>query len=83
MFFSDKLPRKALKIAHINICRNKVCEINYLLTSDNTHILAISETHLDNLFDDTAVSIQGYNIYRRDRNAYEEVLPYMFRAISL
>jgi hypothetical protein len=25
---------------------------------------------LDNSFDDTAVAIQGYNIYRRDRNAY-------------
>ena len=30
----------------------------------------ISETHLDNSFDDTAVAIQGYNIYLRDRNAY-------------
>ena len=40
------------------------------ITSDNIHILAISETHLDNSFDDTAVAIQGYNIYRRDRNAY-------------
>ena len=47
-----------------------VHEINNLLTSDNIHILAISETHLDNSFDDTAVSIQGYNICRRDRNAY-------------
>ena len=30
----------------------------------------ISETHLDNSFDDTAVAIYGYNIYLRDRNAY-------------
>ena len=29
----------------------------------------ISETHLDNTFDDTVVAIQGYNIYRKDRNA--------------
>ena len=36
----------------------------------NINILAISETHLDNSFDDTAVAIQGYNIYRRDINAY-------------
>ena len=34
------------------------------------HIIAISKTHLDNSFDDTAVAIQGYNIYRRDRYAY-------------
>ena len=37
-------------------------------------ILLISETQLDNsnsaVFDDTAVAIQGHNIYRRDRNAY-------------
>ena len=61
-----------MNIVHINICslRNKVHEINNLLTSDNIHILAISETHLDNSFDDTSVAIQGYNIYRRDRNAY-------------
>jgi hypothetical protein len=38
------------------------------------NILAISETHLDNFFDDTAIAIQGYNIYRRDRNAIEEEL---------
>ena len=42
----------------------------YLLTSDNIHILAIFETHLDNSFDDTSVAIQGYDIYRRDINAY-------------
>ena len=41
-----------------------------MLTSDNIHILAISETHLDISFDDTAVAIQGYNKYRRDRNSY-------------
>ena len=84
MYISNKLPRKGLKIAHVNICslRNKVCEINNFLTSDNIHILAISETHLDNEFDDTVVAIQVYNIYRRDRNDYGEVL-YIFRAISL
>ena len=61
-----------LKIAHFNICgliRNKVCEINNLLVTNNIHVLTISETHLDNTFDDTVVAIQGYNIYRKDRNA--------------
>ncbi|CDQ86214.1 unnamed protein product [Oncorhynchus mykiss] len=66
---SDKLPM--LKIAQINICslRNKVHEVNSLLVTDDIHILTISETHLDNTFDDTVVAIQGYNIYRKDRNA--------------
>lgn len=34
------------------------------------HLLAISEAHLDDKFNDTAVGIQGYTIYWRDRNAY-------------
>jgi hypothetical protein len=59
-------------IAHTNICslRNKVNEINNLLKLYNIHILAISETHLYISFGDTSVEIQGYKIYRRDRNAY-------------
>jgi hypothetical protein len=39
-----------------------------LLVTDDIHIL-ISETHLDNTFDDTVVAIHGYNSYRKDRNA--------------
>lgn len=36
-----------------------------------THIiLAISETHLDSTFEDAALIIQGYNIFRRDRNKF-------------
>jgi hypothetical protein len=51
MSIFDKLPRKGRKTAHINIysLRNKVHEMNNLLTSDNLHILAISETQLINL----------------------------------
>ena len=33
-------------------------------------ILEGNRFHFDNSFDDTAVAIQGYNIYRSDRNAY-------------
>ena len=64
------LPKKGLKIAHVNICslRNKVQDIDNLLTTDKIHILAISETHLDNTFDDATVEIQGYSIYRKDRD---------------
>jgi hypothetical protein len=29
----------------------------------------LSETHLDNTFDDAVVAIHGCNIYRKDRNA--------------
>ena len=78
---------KGLKIAHINICslRNKAHEINNSLPSDNIHILAISETHLDNSFD-TSVAIQGYITSIEETGMLMgEVLLYIyiFRAISL
>lgn len=65
------LPRKVLKLAHINICslRNKIEEISELLSID-IQLLAISETHLDDTFKDKVLLIQGCNIFRRDRNAY-------------
>ena len=40
-----------------------------MLVTDDIHIRTISETHLDNTFDDTVIATQGYNIYRQDRNA--------------
>ena len=65
------LPKKGLKIAHINICslRNKVYEVESLLMTNNVHILAISETHLDETCDEELM-VHGYNIYRRDRNIH-------------
>ena len=65
------MPKKGLRIAHINISslRNKLIEINEIL-SDNVHILAVSETHLDATFDDAGLMLQGYNIFRNDRNAF-------------
>jgi len=67
----NKLPSKGFKLAHINICslRNKVSEIEEIL-SCGIHLLAISETHLDDTFNDAAVDIDGYRIFRKDRNAY-------------
>jgi hypothetical protein len=40
-----------------------------LPTSENIHFLFISETHLDHSFDDAVVSLHGYRMYRKDRNA--------------
>jgi len=66
------LPRKGLRLAHINInsLRNKINEVAELLNKFKIHILAISETHLDSSFDDTELYIEGYNIYRNDRNGF-------------
>ena len=59
-------------MAHINICsiRNKLNEVENIILSNNFHILAMSETHLDSTFEDTSLMIEGFNIYRKDRNAY-------------
>lgn len=63
---------KGLVLAHLNVCsiRNKVHELNYLITVNNIHILAISETHLDATVLDTEVTIDGYNIFRRDSDKH-------------
>lgn len=72
MFSTAGLPKKGLKVAHLNICslRNKITDIEELLTSNSVHILAISETHLDETFSNAAMSISGFNMYRRDRNCH-------------
>lgn len=69
---SIKLPKKGLRIAHLNInnLKNKVHELSCVLLENALHITAISETHLDECIEDTEVEIQGYNIFRYDRNKY-------------
>lgn len=85
-----ELPKKGVNIAHINInsLRNKLNEVENLLYNNNVYILAISETHLDPTYEDSMLLIQGYNIYRKDRNKYgggvafyiKESLPVKIRA---
>jgi len=67
-----KLPKKGLKIAHINICslRNKLTDLTDILQLNNLHILAVSETHVDSTIDDATLRIDGYSIFRNDRNVY-------------
>ena len=59
-------------LAHLNICslRNKVLEITRICSSNNIHVLAPSETHLDHTFDDSELAVEGYRLYRRDRDKY-------------
>ena len=66
------LPKKGLRIAHINVnsLRNKVEEISILINGENINILAVSETHLDGSITDMGVNISGYNIFRNDRNIF-------------
>ena len=53
------------------------------LVTDDIHILTISETHLDNTFDDTVVARHGYKIYRKTEMPKVEVLPFIFRTTFL
>ena len=64
------LPKKGLRIAHLNICslRNKVQDISQIILEHSLHILAISETHLGPSINSSLLNIDGYNIYRKDRN---------------
>ena len=42
-------------------------ELRLRMQSQTVDILALSETHLDSTFTDSAVSIEGYTLVRRDR----------------
>ena len=67
---NTKLPKKGLKIAHLNISslRNKIQSVSNLL-AEGIHVLALSETHLDDTISDNLLAIQGYKIFRNDRDA--------------
>ena len=64
--------QKGLVFAHINICslRNKYLEIDRIIRDNSINIFAISETHLDDSFDDSCISINGFNVFRKDRNKF-------------
>lgn len=46
----------------------KVQDLSLLMHSEKVHILALTETHLDNSVDDEVINIPGYSIYRHDRD---------------
>lgn len=73
------LEKGGLKIAHLNICSlwNKVSDISEIIQDYNLQILVISETHLDSAINSTVLNIDGYNIYRQDRNLYGGVACYV------
>ena len=66
------LPGKGLLIAHLNICslRNKIPELCMVMKSNDIHIMAISETHLDASFENIELAVEGYTLFRKDRTRY-------------
>lgn len=63
---------KVFSLTHVNICslRNKVHEVGSLLSTNSLCVLALSETHLDITFDSGEFNIDGYRLYRKDRNKF-------------
>ena len=61
---------KGLRLFHLNIrsLRYKMDELRLFCDQHKPHVLAISETWLDDSFVDEEVSLQGYNLMRRDRD---------------
>ncbi len=53
---------KGLILAHLNICslRNKIHELETLLKNNSIHIMAVTETHLDDSFDDSLISMNDF-----------------------
>ena len=70
-FSKPGLP-KGLALAHLNICslRNKTHELSAKLMDNGIHVMAITETHLDSTFDDSLISIEGFSMFRKDRNRF-------------
>lgn len=67
-----KLSKKGLIIAHLNICslKNKIHEVMRICTEDNIQVLALSETHLDMAMSNSELMINGFKLYRKDRDKY-------------
>ena len=68
-FLREKHPNRVI-IGHINInsIRNKFDHLT-AITKKNLDMLIISETILDESFPSMQFNIDGYNIFRSDRNA--------------
>ncbi len=62
----------------LNICsfnarslRNKIAEISYFTSTNDIHVLAVSETWLDPSISDTSININGFQTpFRKDRNKF-------------
>ena len=58
-------------MAHINICslRRKIDQIRHIVTKHDYDIFGVSETWLDSNIPDMEAHIEGYSLFRKDRNS--------------
>ena len=59
---------------NINSLLNKIDELRYIARSSNAAVIGITETKLDNTVYDSEVTVNGYNIFRNDRNRNGETV---------
>ena len=67
--FFECFKKKGLHFIHLNArsMYNKMSEIKLITKESNPAVLSITETWLDDSHTDDSISIEGYNIVRRDR----------------
>ena len=65
-------------VGHLNIntIRNKFSAVKELL-SQNLNLLVLSETKIDDSFPNNQFWIDGYKLFRKDRNAFGEDYVFM------
>ena len=63
---------KGLKLAHLNInsLLPKISYVRILLSKTKLDVLVVSETKIDDTISDNELKIDGYEIYRQDRNRH-------------
>ena len=59
-----------LSFAHLNVRSlfSKMDEITYILSNTNIHVLSLNETRLNDTFSDSDVYIEGFSLFRNDRD---------------
>ena len=59
-----------LRMAHLNICSlaNKTDQLMDIIAKDKCDVVAITETHLSHEIGDSLVEIEGFTMFRKDRN---------------
>ena len=63
--FTNNLPKCLL--LNVRSIRNKIDEFQALLSMDSFDVIALTETWLDANFEDKELGLEGYNIFRKDR----------------
>jgi hypothetical protein len=59
-------------LGHLNVngFRNKFAEVNDVLCNRSIDVLGLSETKIDSSFPNAQFKIEGFNMYRKDRNSH-------------